>query len=57
MERFPMLVALCTLALMVAPPLGMLLQKRVTTQPDPGNLTIVNVVRVSKNVHRVITSA
>jgi hypothetical protein len=54
-ERFPLLMALSMLAFVVAPPLGFALQKRVTTQPDPGGLTVVKVVRVSKNIHRVIT--
>lgn len=54
-ERFPLLMTVSMLAVMLAPPLGNALQKRVTTQPDPGGLTIVDVYPVSKNVHRVVT--
>lgn len=54
-ERFPLLMALSMLAFAVAPPLGSVLQKRVTTQPDPEGLTIVDVYPVSKNIHRVVT--
>lgn len=54
-ERFPLLMAFSILAVMFAPPLGNVLQKRVTTQPDPGGLTIVDVYPVSKTVHRVVT--
>ena len=57
LERFPLLIALSALALMIAPPLGLALQKRVTTQPDPGNLTIVDVYPVGRNIHRVVTKA
>ena len=55
-DRFPLLMALSILAFFVAPPLGSVLQKRVTTQPDPGALTILDVVPVSKNLHRIITN-
>lgn len=54
-ERFPLLMALSMLAFIIAPPLGSALQKRVTTQPDPGGLTIVDIYPVSKNIHRVVT--
>lgn len=54
-ERFPLLMALSMLAVMLAPPLGNALQKQVTTQPDPGGLTIVDVYPVSKTVHRIVT--
>ncbi len=54
--RFPLLMALSVLAFAVAPRLGSALQKRVTTQPDPGGLTIVDVYPVSKSVHRIVTS-
>jgi hypothetical protein len=54
-ERFPLLMALSMLAVVVAPPLGSALQKQVTTDANPGGLTVVEVVPVSKNVHRVVT--
>ena len=55
LERFPLLIALSVLALMIAPRLGTALQERVTTEPDPGELTIVDIYPVSKNIHRVVT--
>lgn len=55
LERFPLLMALSVLAMMIAPPLGSALQKRVTTDSQPGTLTVLSVSRVSKTVHRVIT--
>jgi hypothetical protein len=55
LERFPLLMSLSVLAMMIAPPLGMALQRRVTTEPNPGPLTVLEVTRVSKTVHRVVT--
>jgi len=54
-ERLPLVMLLSVLAFMIGQPLGLALQKQVTTQPDPGNLSIVDVYQVSRNVHRVIT--
>ena len=55
LERFPLVMALSVLAFMIAPPLGTALQKQVTTDANPGNLTVLEVSRVSKTVHRVRT--
>ena len=55
LERFPLLMALSALALLIAPSLGLALQKQVTTQPDPGSLTIVDIYPVGRNIHRVVT--
>jgi hypothetical protein len=55
LERVPLLVLLSTLAFMIGQPLGPALQKRVTTEADPGGLTIVDVYPVAKNIHRVVT--
>jgi len=57
LERFPQLMALAMLAFGLGQPLGMALQKQVTTQADPGGLNIVDVYSVSKTVHRVVTRA
>jgi len=54
-ERFPLLILLSILAFMTGQPLGLALQKRVTTQAEPGGLTIVDVYPVSKTIHRVVT--
>ena len=55
LERFPLLMALSVLAFMIAPPLGNALQKQVTTEANPGTLTVLEIYPVSKNVHRVVT--
>lgn len=55
LERFPLLMALAMLAFVIAPPLGNALQKQVTTDPNPGTLTVLKIYPVSKNVHRVVT--
>lgn len=59
LSRFPLAVLLTTLALIVAQPLGLAIQRRVTTQADPEDLQIVEVRRISRGravVHRVRTS-
>ena len=55
LERFPLLILLSILAFMLGQPLGLDLQRRVTTQPDPGNLSITDIYPLSKTVHRVVT--
>jgi hypothetical protein len=57
--RFPMAVALTVLALIIAQPLGLSLQRRVTTEADPQGLVILDVRRLSRGripVHRVRTA-
>lgn len=55
LERFPLLILFSILALMLGQPLGFALQKRVTTESDPGGLAIVDVQPLSKTVHRIVT--
>ena len=57
LDRFPLLMLFSILAFMFGQPLGMALQKQVTTQADPLGLSIVDVYPVSKTVHRVVTHA
>jgi hypothetical protein len=57
--RFPLAVLLTTLALIVAQPLGLALQRHVTTLADLEGLEIIEVRRISRGravVHRVRTS-
>jgi len=57
-ERLSLAALFATLALIVAQPLGNLLQARVTTSGYPGTLQIVGVTptpRGSMKAHRVIT--
>jgi hypothetical protein len=59
LERLPMVVALVSLVLMFAQPLGPLLQARVTTEPRIGDLRITGISIYERNgvpVHRVMTA-
>lgn len=58
LERFPLAAALATVGLILAQPLGLKLQEKVTTNGDPGGLEIVDVIPAQKGsirAHRVIT--
>ena len=55
LERLPLVMLLSILAFMLSRPLGPALQMRVTTQPDPGGMLLVDVYSLSKNLHRVVT--
>ena len=55
LERFPLLILLSILAFMLGQPIGLALQRRVTTQPNPGTLSITDIYPLSKTVHRVVT--
>lgn len=60
MERFPLVVSLVTMALVVAQPLGPALQKRVTTDAAIGDLRIVEVKRTIQGgvtMHRIVTAS
>jgi hypothetical protein len=54
-ERMPLLVLLSALAFMAGQQLGPALQKEVTTDPNPGELVILDIYPVAKNIHRVVT--
>lgn len=45
LERLPLAILLATLGLMVAQPLGLLLQSRVTTNGRPGALRVVKITQ------------
>lgn len=58
LERLPLVATLATLALIIAQPLGMRLQKYITTSGHPGDLHIVAIQRLSSGritAHRVTT--
>ena len=44
LERLPLAIVLATLALMLAQPLGLLLQEKMTTSAQPGNLQVDKIV-------------
>jgi len=54
-ERIPLLILLSALAFMIGQPLGPALQKQVTTEPNPGSMSLVDVYPVTKGIHRVVT--
>jgi hypothetical protein len=58
LERFPMVVSMVTLALMLAQPVGPFLQARVTTAAAPLGMQIASVTRQMRGempVFRVLT--
>jgi Domain of unknown function (DUF6391) len=57
LERIPLVTLLSILAFMIGQPLGAALQKGVTTEPDPGGMTLVDVYPLAKNLHRVVTKS
>ncbi len=58
-ERFPLIVSLVTIAVIISQPLGPLLQARVTTSPATQDLKILRVERVQRGetpMHRILTT-
>jgi hypothetical protein len=58
LDRFPLVVTLATLALMLAQPLGLLAQKNLTTSGEIGSLEVVEIIptrRGRMKAHRVLT--
>jgi hypothetical protein len=51
----PFALALALFGYFLSKPLGPWLQKYITTEADPGNLQVVDVVFVRKGVHRILT--
>jgi hypothetical protein len=51
----PLAVAFAVIGVLLARPLGPILQQRVTTEADMGSLQIVDITPIRKGVHRVIT--
>jgi hypothetical protein len=57
-ERLPLAATLATVGLILAQPLGLTIQQRVTTSGKPGDLEIVDVIpskRGRMTAHRIIT--
>lgn len=58
LERWPFVISLVTIALVLAQPLGPLLQARVTTSGDPQGLRVTGILRKEQGglpAHRVVT--
>ena len=51
----PIAVASGVIGTLIARPLGPVLQQRYTTEADMGSMQIIDIIPVSKGVHRVIT--
>lgn len=51
----PFAVTLAVIGVLLARPFGSWLQKHITTEADPGNLQIVDIIPIRKGIHRVIT--
>lgn len=58
LDRLPLVIAMATLALIAAQPLGFILQARVTTSGQPGNLKVIEIMAEQQGrlqAHRVLT--
>lgn len=58
MERWPLVVSLVTIGLVLAQPLGPFLQKRFTTQAATQDLEVVSIQRAQRGdspIHRILT--
>ena len=54
-ERLPLVTILAALAFMLGQAIGPTLQQKITTDPDPGDLAIVDIYPITSNLHRVVT--
>ncbi|PKN95322.1 MAG: hypothetical protein CVU44_01175 [Chloroflexi bacterium HGW-Chloroflexi-6] len=54
-ERLPLVTILAALAFMLGQSLGPVLQQKVTTDADPGDLAIVDIYPITSRLHRVVT--
>jgi hypothetical protein len=57
-ERLPMVAVFATLALILAQPLGLKIQKELTTCGDPGDLEILEIIPSTRGrfrTHRILT--
>jgi hypothetical protein len=58
LERLPLAATLATLALIVAQPMGLFVQARITTSGNPGTLRVVTVQQATQGrfkAHRILT--
>ncbi len=59
LERVPLAITLATMALIVAQPLGLFVQARLTTSSDPGDLQVAEIKQTWRGqikAHRIITT-
>ena len=55
LERLPLMILLSMLGFIVSQPLAPVIQQRITTSGDPGSLAIMEVYRIRRGVHRIVT--
>jgi hypothetical protein len=55
LERLPLMILLSMVGFIFSQPLAPVIQQRITTSGEPGSLVIVDVYRVRKGIHRIIT--
>jgi hypothetical protein len=55
LDRLPLVTMLAALAFMFGQSIGPLLQQKVTTDPNPGDLAIVDIYPITSSLHRVVT--
>jgi hypothetical protein len=55
LDRLPLVILLSALGFMVSQPLAPIIQERVTTTGDPGDMTLEDIYLVRKGVHRIVT--
>jgi hypothetical protein len=58
LERLPIVISLTTLAMIFAQPLGPILQERVTTSGEPGELQVTQIIATHQGpfmAHHIIT--
>ncbi len=58
LARLPFAAALATIALIISQPLGLELQRRVTTSGDPGSLEVISITHREQgrlSIHRIHT--
>ena len=51
----PLAVVFGVIGVLISRPLGPVLQQRITTEANMGNMQIIDIIPVRKGVHRVIT--
>ncbi len=51
----PIAASFAVIGVLLARPLGPVLQQRITTEADMGNMQIIDIIPVRKGVHRIIT--
>lgn len=55
LDRLPLVSLLSLFAFLLGQSIGPLLQQKITTDPNPGDLAIVDVYPVTSGLHRVVT--